>query len=270
MHLRTPLRVAAATLAAAALLAGCDDDRVRVAFDPAAGTTYEYRYEVASTTTRVLADDEPERTERASVILAEHRVLEGDGDGVRVEVELRRDDEAARSYVVRFDRGAQLSAIELIEGVELGTLGQGGVGEVLGAPVGAPPDPLRPGEAWEIDREVSLPGDPLPVRLTGTGRLLALDVVDGTEVATVETTVALPVAGRTDDERTTIAGRQETTTRVSYDLRDGSVVEATSRTTGVLDLDIQPPLGVLGPPVAGSLTYVIDTETERRAAQRPG
>lgn len=249
---------------ATVLLAACDPDTVSIGFEPTPGAVYGYQSTVTSETTRILDGEDPATTRRISTILATQEVIDVDGDDVRVDVEIRRDGEAPRRFEVRFDRGAQLTGIDLIDGIPLESVGQQSLGDLFTAAVTAPDDTeVRPGDTWDFREIVRLPGDPFPVALEGSARVVELGVIDGFDTATVESELTLPVRGRTQDTRTSLAGRQTVTLRVSYSLDDGSVVEATSTTVGTVDLEVQPPLGVIGPPIDGILRYEISTSTRR-------
>src|SRR3712207_6086484 len=93
----------------------------------------------------------------------------------------------------RSDRAGQLAEVERIEGLPAQVLGELGISEIFPAAAAAPPDrPLSPGDRWTINAPVDLPGL-APGRLRGQGRLIALGVVDGREVATIESVVELTV-----------------------------------------------------------------------------
>lgn len=243
-------------------LAGCDTEGVTIAYEPAPGETYSYRYGIESSTTRVLEGAPPVENVRSSVIEADHRVIEHDGEGVRLEVSLVRDDEPERRYEVRFDRSAQLVGIDRVDGVALGLVGEAALSDLFTS--GPPPTgALRPGDSWPIEAPLELPETARPVVTTGSGRLVELGVVGDVDVAVVESELQVPVSGSTDDGRTAINGLQHSRIRITYALEDGSVVEATSATTGEVRLVVQPPPGVDGRPVTGWLEYQIETTTDR-------
>ena len=132
-------RLAVAAVLALALT-GCEDDTVDLSFRPEEGDELVYETRVESTTSTDLPCQAPStRTDRAT-LTATHRVLEvGDG-GVRVEVALARPGVGTRTVVVRFDRAAQLTAIDEVEGIAASALGDLGLSEVFPAAAGAPPD----------------------------------------------------------------------------------------------------------------------------------
>ena len=122
--------VLAATVALGSTAGGCGDDdgRVVIDFDPAVGT------ESSSTGPRSTprppptsrAADTPSRSDHATID-ARHEVLSSDGAGVRVEVELSRRGTGTRTFVIRFDRAAQLTAVEEVEGIPAEALGDLGL-----------------------------------------------------------------------------------------------------------------------------------------------
>jgi hypothetical protein len=194
-------------------------------------------------------------------------VLEVGDDGVRVEVALSRPGIGTRTVVVRFDRAAQLTAVESVEGIPADALGELGLTEVFPAAAGAPPDrPLAPGDRWDIDDEVQLDADAAPTRLRGEGRLVELGVEDGRDTATVRTSTRLPVTTTTSTARgtRTLDGVQLTEVTVTYDLADGAVLRAEAVTSGHFELVLGPPPGGGGDPCTGSLDVEVTSTVERR------
>ena len=252
-----PLVVATAVVAAA-VAPGCGDDdgRVTIAFRPEPGTELRYATEVESTTTTDLPCQPAEtRTDRTRLDTTQV-VLDRDGAAVRVEVTLSREGIGARTFVMRFDRAAQLTAIDSVEGIPAEALGDLGLSEIFPPAAGAPPeDPIAPGDRWTIDDEVDL-GTGEPTRLRGEGRLVALGVVDGQDTATVESTTDLAV--RTEVAATTgtrsLTGNQRSDVRAVYDLATGALRRSEAHTTGTFDLVLGPPPGADGDPCAGTLT----------------
>src|SRR5205085_12067235 len=166
---------------------------------------------------------------------ASHRVLDAHNGTTRVEVRLERQGGGERTFIMRFDRAAQLTAVESVEGIPAEVLGSLGLSEIFPAAAGAPPArPLRPGDHWVIDDQVQLAGMDAPTRLAGAGHLVQLGVVDGHKTATVSSTTTLPLTSTsaTSDGVQTLTGTQITTITVVYDLADGSVRHSTAATTG--------------------------------------
>jgi hypothetical protein len=185
-------------------------------------------------------------------------VLDVSGDVVRVRVVLERAGSGARTYVMRFDRAAQLTEVESVEGIPAAALGQLGLSEIFPAAAAAPPSrPLAPGDRWRIDDTVRLPGMDAPARLRGAGRLVELGVVDGHDTATVRSTFTVPV------ETAELRGTQRTELTTVYDLADGAVRVVTARTTGRFAVTLSPPDGEAGDALEGTLTLELRSETRR-------
>jgi hypothetical protein len=258
-------RLAAVLLVALVGLAGCGDDTVRIAFTPETGARYSYRVEVESTTFTEVEGTQPVRRHDEFVLQAAHHVLSADGDSSRVQVTLRDAGGNSRRFVVRLDRAGQLAEVQRIEGLPARALGSLGLSEIFPAAAGAPPDRrLAPGDRWRVDDPVELPGQ-APTRLSGTGRLTALGVVEGREVATVENRFVLAVEGTSDLElgRFRLVGSQTTTSTSSHDLADGAVEEVTAVTRGRFRLMLLPPDGEDGPEVPGTLRVEVRSKTRR-------
>lgn len=259
-----PLVVTALAVAVVAPACGDDDGRVALTYRPAEGTETRYVTEVSSTT--ISAGLEPcqaadTRTDRTRLD-ASQRVLDRDGSVVRVEVALSREGIGTRTFVVRFDRAAQLTAVESVEGIPAAALGDLGLSEIFPAAAGAPPDePLAPGDRWTIDDEIDL-GDDAPTRLRGDGRLVSLGVVDGVDTATVRSSTDLDV--RTSTAATTgtrtLDGTQHSEVEAVYDLDTGLLRRAEADTIGTFDLLLGPPPGGEGDPCAGTLTVQLHSE----------
>jgi len=262
------LRLAAVALGAALSLAvvpGCGDDTVRVAFRPEAGTRYAYEIDVEATTVTDIEGRGPVRQSDRYVLRADHDVLSADGDSSRVEVQVREPGGATRRFVVRLDRAGQLAEVQRIEGLPAQALGSLGLSEIFPAAAGAPPDrPLAPGDRWQVDDPVELPGQ-ARTRLRGSGRLSALGVVSGREVATIENRFELAVRGVTEllTGRFRLDGRQTTTSTAAHALDDGVVQQVDAVTRGQFRLTLLPPDGTDGPPVPGTLEVEIRSKTRR-------
>jgi hypothetical protein len=258
----------AVLVAGVAAASGCDEDgAVELSFQPAEGSEYSYQTDVSSTTaTEVPCQQPAQRTDSATLDTAQRVLQVGDG-GVRVEVALSRSGIGTRTFIVRFDRAAQLTAIEEVEGIPAAALGELGLSEVFPAAAGAPPDrPLAPGDRWTIDDEVQLAADAEPTRLRGEGRLVELGVEDGRETATVETRTSLPVATTTSSPTLgtrELDGEQVTEVTATYDLADGALLRAEAVTVGEFDLVLGPPPGGAGDECAGTLGVELRSTTRR-------
>jgi hypothetical protein len=258
-------RLAAAVLAVA-LVGACDPDTVRIVFRPDEGAHYVYRVEVESVTVIDLEGSSSRRIADKFVLQADHAVLAVGTDDSRVRVRLTGSEAVGpRTFVVRLDRAGQLAEVQRIENLPAEAFGNLGLSEIFPAAAGAPPArPLSPGERWEIDEPVDLPGQPRS-RLRGAGRLSELGVVDGEEVARVESTVRLPVKGTTELGGGSFAldGSQTTTSTATHRLVDGAVQEVRAVTHGRYQLTLLPPPGQAGPAVPGMLTLEVRSRTRR-------
>jgi hypothetical protein len=259
-------RLVVASFVLGTSLLGCRPDTVLVAFDPAAGTVYEYEVVVRSVTVTDLEDEGRRRVTDEATLHVRQEVLESGPDGVRLSGELARPGTGSRTFVMRFDRAAQLTEVESVEGIPAAALGRLGLSEIFPAAAAAPPtSPLAPGDEWVIDERVVLGEAEGPADLEGTGRLAELGVVDGADGATVVSEATLPV-GSTDplgEVAQRLEGNQTTRSTVVYDLADGAVLTAESLTTGDFAVTLFPPEGVETPPVRGTLTVEVRSETRR-------
>jgi hypothetical protein len=195
-------------------------------------------------------------------------VLDAADGTTRVEVQLERSGGGKRTFIMRFDRAAQLTAVESVEGIPAEALGALGLSEIFPSAAGAPPDrPLRPGDHWTIDDHVQLAGMDAPTRLTGTGHLVELGVVDGHKTATVTSSTSLPLTSTatTPNGVQTLTGTQTTTIDVVYDLADGSVRHSSAATIGRFSVLLAPPAGLPGAPIDGTLTVEVRSEIRRTA-----
>ena len=252
-------------LVLAAFASACEPDTVRVAFRPQADARYQYAVDVRSEAETRIADREPRRTSDNFVLRAEHDVLEAGPQSSTVEVRLASPGIGGRTFVARLDRAGQLAEVERIEGLPAQVLGELGISEIFPAAAAAPPDrALSPGDRWTIDAPVDLPGL-APGRLRGRGRLIALGVVDGREVATIESVVELTVPQGAADasERFVLGGTQSTTSTATHTLADGAVQEVRAVTRGRFDLTVLPPEGTSGPAVPGTLVVEVRSHTRR-------
>ena len=253
-------------LAAAMLfLVGCRPDTVRVTFDPPAGTIYQYDVHVDAVTTTSLGDNPRRSSTDDFVVHTQHLVVSADRSGTVLEVKLAIPGVGNRTFTAVFDRGAQLSRIESIEGVPAEALGQLGLSEILPGAAGAPPRrPLAPGDRWSINSRADLLGGP-GSRLRGEGRLVELGVVRGRDVATIESHYNLPVTRTTTSGDGTIdlTGTQTTVVRIVRTLKDGAVESARATTTARYKVRLTPPPGSQGAPVDGHLTVELHSTTSR-------
>jgi hypothetical protein len=251
----------------ALLVSGCRDDHVTIVFHPKVGAVFDYRIHVVSST-RTALPDRPKATPPSATadLSARQRVLDTTNGTSRVEVRLTRQGIGERTFVMRFDRAAQLTAVDSVEGIPTEALGALGLSEIFPASAGAPPDrPLRPGDRWTIDDHVQLAGMDAPAQLTGTGRLVELGVIDGHDTATVSSSTSLPLTSvtATSEGVQTLTGTQTTTITVVYDLDTGAVRQSTAATTGRFALTLAPPPGQSGTPLRGSLTVELQSEIAR-------
>jgi hypothetical protein len=249
-------RLAAALVAAALspLAGACRESTVTLDRSPAVGDRYSYRYELTATVSQSLEGAEPTRTDITTTIQADQEVLEVHAGGVRAEVTIRRDGGAPRRAVVRLDRAGALQGLELVEGQRPELLGLDDLGAVLST-VPLPAGPLSPGARWTIDDG----------GVSGAGRLVRLGVIDGRDAAVVRTDTTQPVdeISPAGDTTAALEGRLRSRTTTAYDLDDGSVRRASSRTEGEVRARIDPPPGVDAEPVLGTITYAVRVRVTR-------
>jgi hypothetical protein len=234
---------------------GKDPKPVHVGFRPEAGAIYRYEIKVQSVTTTVLGDDAPERSVDEVILASRDTVLSAAPGEVKVQVQLSRVGSPERTFLVRFDRGAQLAGVDRVDGLPP---------EFLPAAATAPPDrPLSPGEKWKIDAAPTLPGV-APVRLEGTGRLVKVTTSGGRKVASIkaETHVPLSSTSRVGDATATISGMETTESTATRALADGVVQEASSVTTGTYNLVLSGDQAGAAP-VIGTMSVEIRAQTRR-------
>ncbi len=262
-------RTAAAVLAGAlvaGLLAACSPGTVTISFRPSVGTRYRHEVRVHSVTTIRLAGSPPEETVDDALLVTESTVLPGPPGEVRVEVRLRQEGTADRTFVVRFDRGAQLAGVETVEGLPPSVLGPGALPHILPGAPGAPPDrPLSPGERWTIDTPVGLPGA-APARISGSGRLVELGLLDGRKVASTRAETRVPLT-RTAQLRGTTVRLEGVETSEGTAIRaisDGAVERARTETRGEFRVTLSPtaPEQIVAP-LDGTLTIEVRSRTRR-------
>src|SRR3954451_10569109 len=182
----------------ASALVACRPDTVRVAFQPFVGARFRYEVDVQKARTITLGTEAPQRTVDQARLQADETVLASGPEGIRVRVELRRGESAPRTFVVLFDRAAQLTAVETIEGLPASILEPFGLSEIFPAAGGAPPArPLAAGERWRINDRLRLVGT-ADARLSGSGRLVSFGVTGGRKVASIRSITSLPVTTQSD------------------------------------------------------------------------
>jgi hypothetical protein len=256
--------VAALAVAALVMLAGCQADTVRVAFRPQVGSQYRYEVVVRTVTTIRLGGAAPERTVDQARLVTDQTVLSAGADGIRVAVELRRPGSTPRRFVVRFDRAAQLTAVESIEGLPTSVLGPLGISEIFPAAAGAPPDrPLSAGERWSIDDRLRLPGSSAS-RLRGGGHLVELGLLGGRKVASIRSETRLPVSTTSQlrGGQLSLTGVETTDSSATRELADGAVARASSTTRGTFDVTLASPTSG-GSPVGGTMELEVTSTTRR-------
>jgi len=245
------------------VLAACRPDTVQVAFRPPVGSHYRYQVDVTKVRTIQLGSDGPQRTVDDARLEADETVLASGPEGIRVQVELRRAGSAARRFVVLFDRAAQLTAVETIEGLPASILEPFGLSEIFPAAAGAPPArPLAAGEQWTIDDHLTLAGS-APARLQGSGRLVSFGVVGGRKVASIRSSTRLPVSTQSTLQggQLALVGVERTVSTASRQLGDGAVEQASSTTGATYQVTLTP--GGQGTPVMGTLTIEVRSKTKR-------
>jgi hypothetical protein len=244
-----------AALAALAALGACRGSTVSVEPRLEVGDRSRYRYEIEATITRSLDGADATTDEIATELVADQEVLAVTDDGAEAEVTLRRDGAAPRSAQVLLDRSGAIRGIELVQGLSSGSLGLAELGSLLPPSTAPPAILLAPGSRWSISEG----------SLEGHGRLDRLGVVDGAEVAVVETTVAeaLDDAVAAGTSAVRLGGELQAHTTASYDLDDGSVRRSTARSHGDVRARIDPPAGVDAAPALATITYEIRVRVTR-------
>jgi hypothetical protein len=258
--------LAAGAVVAMLLLGACKPGAVRVDFRPRSGSTYTYAIDVKAATTTAIDGRAPTVSTSDEHLEARHVVQAIEGGGVVVDVKVTGSNAPERTFEVTLDRAASLVEVQRIEDIPASVLGDLGLSEVFPAAAGAPPDRrLRPGARWTIDEPVTLPGIQT-VRLTGSGRLVELGVVDGRQVATIKSTYHLPVRQTSQGAEgvVTLDGTQSTQTTATHALKDGAVESVRARTTGRFAMTLAPPPGQAGPELKGHLDLEVESTTRRR------
>jgi hypothetical protein len=254
---RRPLVALAGTLAAGTALLGCRPATVSVAFTPAVGDRYAYRYEIVATITRTVEGEAPAVTHVDTVLTARQTVQARRDDGARIRLELTREGGSTRRVVAVVDRAGSLEGVELVEGLgsKLGGIGGDAI-EPTHLP-GPPDRPLAPGERWSIDL-----GD-----RRGEGRLERLGVIDGSDVAVVRTTATedLSRSVRAGASATEVHGQVRSGATTSYDLDDGATRRSRSRSRGEVQAVFEPPPGVDADPVRATIAFEVTVKVTRIA-----
>jgi hypothetical protein len=254
----------ACLLGGTALSACSSHEKVEVSFRPSAGTSYRYEVKVHSVTTTTIGRDTPERTSDDAVMEATETVLDASPEEVRVQVALRRPGSPDRTFVVRFDRAAQLSGVEAVDGLPPAVLGQSAFPEFLPAAAGAPPKKmLAPGEKWKIDVKPTLPGG-VTAHLEGTGKLVRLTKAGGQKSASMRSQTRLPLvsSSKLGDVTVGLEGVEVTEATSTRSVSDGAVQSATATTRGTYQLTLTGP-GDNALPVTGTSVVDVRSETHR-------
>jgi hypothetical protein len=228
------------------------------------GDVYRFRADIETEVTRRIDGDVTEEADEA-VLVATETVRSVAEDEVLVRVALQRDDAAPRTLEVRLDRASRLTAIDLIEGVPAEALGLD-VATDLPADISSPPTgPLEPGARWRIDREVTIGALARPVVVQGAGRIDALGVEDGHDVAVAVVELEVPVRTVVEsaDGRIRLVGTQRTRSETAYDLFDGAMRRDRTVTEGEVEVIAEPPAGIEAAPLRGDIEYRIVTRTRR-------
>lgn len=260
-----------AALALVGTLAACEDHTVAVRFEPEVGDVYRFRAEVRTDVVRTLEGEVTDDSDTARLVATQTVRRVGDEE-VLVRARLRQDGAPPRTVDVRLDRTSRLTAIDLIEGVPAEALGVD-VSTDLPADIASPPTgPLEPGDRWVIEREVRVGDRRRPVLVRGSGRIEALGVEDGHEVAVAVVELEVPVRSVVEAARGAVrlVGVQRTESETAYDLGDGAMRRDRTRIEGDVAVIAEPPPGIDAAPLRGDLDYRIVTDTRRLGEQPAG
>lgn len=240
---------------ALAALGACQPGTVRIDGHPSVGERSRYRYEIVATITRSIEGGAPTTSRVATTLLADQKVTAVSDAGVQADVTLRRDGAATRTARVLLNRSGAIRSIELVAGLDSADVGLSQLGSLLPPAVTPPTRALAPGARWAIDEE----------DVRGTGRLMRLGVVDGADVAVVETSLSERIADAVTSgtSRATLTGTLRTYSTAAYDLEDGSTRHSTARSSGTVHARIEPPVGIQARPVLGTITYDIEVQAVR-------
>ncbi len=254
----------AAVLVVVVGLAACEESTVAIRFSPEPGDEFRFTSTVETSLTRTIEGETRSDSTRA-VLETVEEVTDVDDDTVEVAVEVTRDGASPRRFEVRLDRASRLRDIDLIEGVPVDSLGLD-LGAALPPGLASPPaGALEPGTRWVVAEPVALDGVDEPGTITGEGRIDALGVEDGTDVAIAVVTLTVPVRSVIDapDGRVILRGTQRAEVRTAYDLGDGAVHRDDTRVVGTVDVIVEPPDDVQARPVRGTIRYEVTTRTAR-------
>lgn len=233
----------------------CQPGTVRIDGHPSVGERSRYRYEIVARITRAIEGGAPATSKVTTTLLADQKVTAVTGAGIHADVSLRRDGAATRTARVLLNRSGAIRSIELVAGLDNEDVGLSQLGSLLPPAVTPPTRPLAPGARWTIDED----------DLRGTGRLVRLGVIDGADVAVVETSLSERIddALTSGTSRATLTGTLRTVSTAAYDLGDGSTRHSTARSSGTVRARIEPPVGVEARPVLGTITYDIEVKAVR-------
>lgn len=246
---------AGALIAGLVALGACRPDTVRLEAQPEVGDRARYRYEIRATITRALDGETPTTSDIATDLIADQRVVALRGSDVEVEVSLRRDGAAERTARVVLDQGGTIRGIELVEGLSGDSFGLSQLGALLPPSAELPAGELGLGDRWSMDDGP----------ISGRSRLAQLGVVDGADVAVVDSTLTQTVdeAVAAGPSAALLRGELRSETRATYDLDGGSIRRSSSRSRGDLVAVIEPPPGVEAAEVRATITYDITVRVRR-------
>ncbi len=219
------------------------------------GDRARYRYEIEAEVTRALENATPTTTRIDTELVADQEVTALTEDGAEAAVTLRRTGSPPRAAQVVLDRAGAIRSIELVEDLTNGAVGLGELGSLFPPSTAPPTTPLAPGDRWSISED----------GLEGEGRLARLGVVDGADVAVVETSLveALEDAVAAGTSAVSLDGELRSEGTIAYDLADGSMRRSSSRSRGDVRAVIQPPPGVGSEPAHARITYDIRVRVTR-------
>lgn len=264
----------------AAILTGCGSDSVKLSFRPPEGTKSTYSITVETDTSVKMSGGPLQHDRSKAVLIAHHTVLSGGSTAdqkvaraVRVRVVVEEKGKSDRTFIVRFDRSAQLIGVESEAPSSTDERARTALGlpEIFPAALSAPPNKsMRSGARWSIDRAITLPGSADKTRLIGYGQLSELGIVDNQPVARVAATASLGIAtirpaisGLRTMGELRLKGSQRTVYRATHNLEDGSVRSASSTTQGIYQLVAFPPEGTDGSPATGEMEVVIRSHAQQ-------
>lgn len=252
-------------LSLAATLTACDPHTIDLGFDPSVGDTFRFRSTIQTEVARVVDGRADEPISETATLEASESVTSVDDDAVTIDVSITRDGAPARDYTARFARGQHLTAADLIEGAAADAVGLD-LAANLPSDLASPPDgPLEPGARWSISRQVETGNGTIVV--TGQGRVRALGVEKGRDVAVVEVDLRVPIQSSLNNPNGVVhlEGTQTSRSRTTYDIVEGTVQRDQTTLDGEVTFVLEPPSGVRAEPVPGSIIYSVTTNTQRVA-----